>query len=235
MLPPRRPAPGFAEAPLRFATGAPPVAALADEARTARFLALVTRTDNPLPLARAALARFGSFANLLAATPDELFAMPGFGIHTVAGAKLLHEAALRLARAELETNPPLGNTPALLAYLNASISREKIEQFRILFLDAAGHLIADEAQARGTVNHTPVYPREVARRALDLGAASLVLVHNHPSGDPTPSMPDITMTEQVCAALALFGISVADHIIVGNGAYTSFRKEGLIQQENVLS
>lgn len=226
MLPPRRPAPGFAEAPLRFATGAPPVAALADEARTARFLALVTRTDNPLPLARAALARFGSFANLLAATPDELFAMPGFGIHTVAGAKLLHEAALRLARAELETNPPLGNTPALLAYLNASISREKIEQFRILFLDAAGHLIADEAQARGTVDHTPVYPREVARRALDLGAASLVLVHNHPSGDPTPSATDVDLTRSVRDALKAVGIALHDHVVVAREGTASLRTLG---------
>ncbi len=221
---------GFAEAPFRFRPAAPAAteAEPDDMALAAGLLALVTRTPDPLPLARAALARFGSFANLLAATPDELFAMPGFGIHSVAGAKLIHEAALRLSRASLEENPPLQNIAALLAYLTASLSREKVEQFRILFLDSARRLLADEAQSRGTINHTPVYPREVARRALDLGAAALVLVHNHPSGDPTPSMSDITMTEQVAAALALFNIELADHIIVGNGAWTSFRKEGLL-------
>jgi DNA repair protein RadC len=115
-----------------------------------------------------------------------------------------------------------------MGYLSAVLARERIEQFRILFLDDEDRLLADEAQARGTVNHTPVYPREVARRALELDAAALVLVHNHPSGDPTPSREDLAMTKQVADALRVVGIAVRDHLIVGNGRWTSFRREKLL-------
>jgi DNA repair protein RadC len=113
-------------------------------------------------------------------------------------------------------------------YLTAAMARERIEQFRILFLDTKNQLIADEVQGRGTINHTPVYPREVARRALELYAAALILVHNHPSGDPTPSMADIDMTAQMQRVLQSLGISLHDHIIVGNGRWTSLKKEGFI-------
>jgi DNA repair protein RadC len=115
-----------------------------------------------------------------------------------------------------------------MGYLTAALSRERVEQFRILFLDNRNRLLADEAQARGTVNHTPVYPREVAKRALELHATALILVHNHPSGDPTPSRADIAMTGEIKAALAVLSVVVHDHIIVGNGIWLSFRKEGLL-------
>ena len=122
----------------------------------------------------------------------------------------------------------LDNWEGLIAYLQAALARERIEQFRILFLGEGGVLLADEAQARGTVNHTPVYPREVVRRALELAAVSLILVHNHPSGDPTPSREDVGMTEQVREAASILGVALQDHVIVGNGRWLSFRAEGLL-------
>jgi DNA repair protein RadC len=122
--------------------------------------------------------------------------------------------------------PVLTNWPRLMEYLTAELSRERIEQFRVLFLDNRNRLLADEAQQRGTVNHTPVYPREVAKRALE--PTALILVHNHPSGDPTPSEDDIGMTQRVKAAAAALSIVLHDHIIVGNGRWLSFRKEGLL-------
>ena len=140
----------------------------------------------------------------------------------------MHAAALRLARAGVMHQPVLDNWDRLLAYLSAALAREKVEQFRILFLDGTGRLRADEAQATGTVNHTPVYPREVVRRALELKAVSLILVHNHPSGDPAPSRADIEMTRQIQDATGVLSIAIQDHIIVGNGRWLSFREEGLL-------
>jgi DNA repair protein RadC len=137
-------------------------------------------------------------------------------------------SALRLAKAEVMDRPVLNNWDRLMDYLNAVMSREKIEQFRVLFLDNRNRLLADEAQARGTVNHTPVYPREVVRRALELHATALILVHNHPSGDPTPSREDVAMTGEARDAAAVLSIVLHDHVIVGNGRWTSFRREGLL-------
>lgn len=184
--------------------------------------------DEVAALARAVTARFGSFASALAAGERELRAVPGLGTHCIAAIKLVHDAALRLAQAEVAEHPVLADPARLMSYLHAVLSRERIEQFRILFLDADGRLVADEAQARGTVNHTPVYPREVVKRALELGAAALVLVHNHPSGDPTPSREDLDMTGQVRQAADLLGVRVVDHVIVGNGRWTSFKQAGLL-------
>lgn len=184
--------------------------------------------DAPERLAAEAVTRFGSFAGLLAAPLRELQGFAGFGTHSLAAIKLVHEAALRVAKAHMQAETVLSNESVLIAYLTAVLAREKIEQFRILFLDEGDWLIADEAQARGTVNHTPVYPREVVRRALELQAASLILVHNHPSGDPTPSREDIAMTCQVRDAAAVLGIAVRDHVIVGNARWTSFREAGLL-------
>lgn len=184
--------------------------------------------DEVAALARAVTARFGSFASALAAGERELRAVPGLGTHCIAAIKLVHDAALRLAQAEVAEHPVLADPARLMSYLHAVLSRERIEQFRILFLDADGRLVADEAQARGTVNHTPVYPREVVKRALELGAAALVLVHNHPSGDPTPSREDLDMTGQVRLAADLLGVRVVDHVIVGNGRWTSFKQAGLL-------
>jgi len=199
-----------------------------DAALLARLLRLATLSEDCQALAEAAVAQFGSFAGVLAASPRDLYTVRGLGKHSVAAIKLVQEAAQRLLRAGAASMPVLNGWPAVQAYLTSIMAREKIEQFRILFLDDAGRLLADEAQARGTVNHTPVYPREVARRALEVAASGVILVHNHPSGDPTPSGPDIEMTEQVRAALGCFAIPVLDHVIIGNGRCFGFREAGLL-------
>jgi DNA repair protein RadC len=192
----------------------------------ALFLALPRRDTKPV--AYRLLARFGSFANAIAAPPADIAAVDGMGEASAAALKIVQAAAQRLARAEIIGRPVLSNWDALMAYLNAIMAREKIEQFRILFLDNKNRLVADEAQARGTVNHTPVYPREVVRRALELQAAAIILTHNHPSGDPTPSRDDIVMTQNIVDAAKTLSITVHDHVIIGNGTWLSFRKEGLI-------
>ena len=180
--------------------------------------------------ARLAIRRFGSYPAVLAAPEHELRIIPGLGTHSVAAIKLVHEAAIRLARAGVTGAPVLDDPVRLAAYLSAAVGRARVEQFRILFLDNRGMLRADEVQATGTVNHTPVYPREVVRRALELGAAAIILVHNHPSGDPTPSADDLTMTESIERAASAVGIAVRDHVIVGNGRVLSFREAGLINE-----
>ena len=177
---------------------------------------------------KALINRFGSFANVLAAPQQTLMDTRGLGVHSVSALKLVQASALRLARAEVMERPVLNNWTVLIDYLTAVMAREKIEQFRVLFLDTRNRLLADEAQARGTVNHTPVYPREVVKRALDLQATALILVHNHPSGDPTPSRADIEMTQEVKAAAQVLGIVLHDHVIIGNGRHLSFRREGLL-------
>ena len=149
------------------------------------------------PLAKRAINQFGSFGAVLSAPARELFEVPGLGEHSVAAIKLVQASAVRLARAEIQHAPVLSNWDVLIDYLRAVQGRERVEQFRILFLDTRNRLLADEAQARGTVNHTPVYPREVAKRALELHATAVILVHNHPSGDPTPSRADIEMTQDI--------------------------------------
>ncbi|MBR0653000.1 JAB domain-containing protein [Roseomonas terrae] len=190
------------------------------------FLALPRRDTKPI--ARALLTRFGSFANAVSAPLTALREIEGLGDAGAAALRVVQGAALRLARAEVMDRPVLNNWDRLLAYLAAALSREKVEQFRVLFLDTRNRLIADEAQARGTVNHTPVYPREVVRRALELQATALILVHNHPSGDPAPSRADLDMTQEVKAAASALGIVLHDHLIVGNGRHFSFRREGLL-------
>ena len=190
------------------------------------FLALPRRDTKPI--ARALLIRFGSFANVIAAPPAELRSVDGLGDAGSAALKTVQAAALRLMRSELKDRPVLSNWDSLMGYLSAQLARERVEQFRILFLDGKNRLLADEAQARGTVNHTPVYPREVAKRALEVHATAIILVHNHPSGDPTPSPLDLQMTAQVKRALATVDVVLHDHIIVGNGAWQSLRQQGLL-------
>jgi DNA repair protein RadC len=191
------------------------------------FLALPRRDTKPI--ARALLGRFGSYANTISAPPLELLGVPGLGEAGVAALKTVQGAALRLARAEVIDQPVLNSWDRLIDYLTATLSREKVEHVHVLYLDTRNRLIADEAQARGTVNHTPVYPREVVKRALELQSTALILVHNHPSGDPTPSRADIEMTQEIKAAAQVFGIVVHDHLIVGNGRQLSFRREGLLK------
>ncbi len=190
------------------------------------FLALPRRDTKPI--ARALITRFGSFAAAIAAPLNDLRAVEGMGDAGAAALKTVQAASLRLLRQEVQDLPVLANWERLMDYLNAVLAREKVEQFRILFLDGRNRLLADEAQARGTVNHTPVYPREVVKRALELHATAIILVHNHPSGDPTPSRADIDMTREIKAAAAALAIVLHDHVIVGNGAWLSFRREGLL-------
>jgi DNA repair protein RadC len=201
--------------------------ALADHEMLEIVLFAMPRRDTK-PVARALLSRFGSFARVITASVPDLLSVDGLGEAGVAALKSVQAAALRLLRAEVVDQPVLINWERLTAYLSAELSRERIEQFRVLFLDSRNRLLADEAQQRGTVNHTPVYPREVAKRALELHATALILVHNHPSGDPTPSRDDIVMTEQIRVAAAALSIALHDHIIVGNGRWLSFRREGLL-------
>ena len=225
------PAPKARRKPIEPAPALPPVAPAPvgddDVFRLTRLLALVLPVDGREP-ATAAVRRFGSFAAVLAAPEAELRRVPGLGVHSIAAIKLVHAAAIRHARAGIAGRPVLDDPKRLADYLSAALARERIEQFRILFLDADGMLKADEVQAQGTVNHTPVYPREVVRRALALQATSLILVHNHPSGDPAPSREDIDMTRQVQQAAAVLQIGLRDHVIIGNGRWLSFRDEGLL-------
>jgi DNA repair protein RadC len=201
---------------------------LADyEILEALLFANYTRRDTK-QIAKDLIARFGSIGNVLAAAPAELQAVKSVGPGAASTLKAAHAAALRLLRAELRDQPVLNNWERLVGYLTAALAREPIEQFRVLFLDTKNRLIADEAQAKGTVNHTPVYPREVVKRALEHGATALVLVHNHPSGDPSPSRADVEMTQEVKAAAAALGIVLHDHLIIGNGRHISMRREGLL-------
>jgi DNA repair protein RadC len=190
------------------------------------FLALPRRDTKPI--ARALLGRFRSYAGCVAATPQELREIDGLGEAGIAALKTIQAAALRLLRAEVMDQPILGSWDRLMDYLTAILARERIEHFRALYLDTRNRLIADEAQGRGTVNLTPVYPREIVRRALELSATALILVHNHPSGDPTPSQQDVTMTHAIREAAAPLSILLHDHIIIGNGRHFSFRREGLL-------
>ncbi|HQT39386.1 MAG TPA: DNA repair protein RadC [Acidocella sp.] len=190
------------------------------------FLAIPRRDTKQL--ARFLIARFGSFAAVISASVPDLLAMEGLGEAGVAALKIVQAGSQRLARAEVLYRPVLSNWERLMEYLQAVLAREKVEQFRILFLDNRNRLLADEAQAKGTVNHTPVYPREVVKRALELHATAIILVHNHPSGDPSPSTDDIDMTKEIKKAAATLSIVLHDHVIVGNGQWLSFRKTGLL-------
>jgi DNA repair protein RadC len=180
------------------------------------------------PLAKELLKRFKSLAAVLAASPEALLAVPGMGEASVAVLKAVREAGLRLTRAEIGERTVLSSWRALIEYCTAKAGFTEVEEFHLLFLDRKNALIADECQQRGTVDHTPVYPREVVKRALELGASALIMVHNHPSGDPTPSKADIEMTREVKQAAAVLGVTLHDHVILGRGRHTSLRTLGLI-------
>ena len=190
------------------------------------FLAL-PRTDVK-PLAKALIARFGSYSDLLFASPSVIKEVPGAGDATVVALKSVQAAAIRLARAEVLSKPVLSSWMQLLDYCTIAMAREKREQFRILFLDKKNVLIADEVQQTGTVDHAPVYPREVIKRALELHASAIIVVHNHPSGDPAPSADDIAMTEEIREAGELLGIVLHDHLIIGRKGHASFKSLGLL-------
>jgi DNA repair protein RadC len=180
------------------------------------------------PAAKALIKRFGSFAGALAASPRELKEVDGVGPASIVLIKVVQAAALLMARQEVLDRPVIGSWKKLLDYCHARMAHEKIEQFRLLFLDNKNALIADEQQGKGTVNHTPVYPREVVKRALELGASAIIMLHNHPSGDPTPSQDDIAMTREVKEIADKLGIALHDHVIIGRKGHASFRNLGLL-------
>lgn len=180
------------------------------------------------PLTRQLLDSFGDFNGVLSASNDRLSDVPGVGEAVIAELKIIEAAAHRLARSRVVERQVLSSWDALLEYCHTTMAHRETEQFRIFYLDRKNVLIADEEQARGTVDHVPVYPREVVKRALQLNASALILVHNHPSGDPTPSESDITMTRSVQAAVETMGITLHDHIIIGKSCELSFRTQGYL-------
>jgi DNA repair protein RadC len=180
------------------------------------------------PLAKALIEKFGSFAEVIAAPPQRLAEVSGLGDSAITEFKIVEAAARRLARGEVKKRPLLASWSAVLEYCRAAMAFADKEQFRILFLDKRNQLIADEVQQVGTVDHTPVYPREVVKRALELSATAVILVHNHPSGDPTPSRADIQMTQQIIDVAKPLGIAVHDHIIVGKEGHASLKGLRLI-------
>lgn len=203
--------------------------ALADYELLEMLLFMAFKQGDTKPLAKALINRYGSYAAVIAAPTSELLRLRGVGPHAATAIKLVQAAALRAARAELMDRPVLNAPEKLEAYLIAALGREKTEHFRVLYLDTRNRLIADEAQGKGTVNHTPVYPREVFKRVLELHATALILVHNHPSGDPKPSREDCEMTREIQQAAGMLGVVVHDHVIVGNGRCFSFRGAGLLE------
>ena len=190
------------------------------------FAALPRRDTKPL--AKALLVRFGSFAEVIAAPRARLMEVKGVGENVANHLKIVEAAAQRLAKTKIMGRAALSSWSALLDYCTAAMARSQTEEFRVLFLDRKNVLIADEVQSRGTVDHTPVYPREIIKRALELSASAIILVHNHPSGDPTPSKADIAMTREVAGAAKALGIAVHDHLVIGRGGHASFKSLGLL-------
>lgn len=180
------------------------------------------------PLAHRLIGHFGDFNRVLAAPPARLMEVPGVGEAVVSELKIVEAAAQRMARARVIRRPVLASWEALVDYCHTAMAHRETEQFRVLFLDRKNVLVADEEQGRGTVDHVPVYPREVVKRALELNASALILVHNHPSGDPTPSAADIAMTAQVQAAAEALGLVLHDHLVIGKGRELSLRGEGYL-------
>ena len=180
------------------------------------------------PAAKALIRKFGSFAAVMAASPEALQEVDGVGPAASAIIKVVQACAVRMAQQDVMQRDIIGSWKKLIDYCRMAMAEEKTEQFRLLFLDNKNALIADEKQQHGTVNHTPVYPREVVKRALELGASAIILVHNHPSGDPTPSQDDIDMTREVAAAAEKLGIAVHDHIVIGRKGHASLRSMGYL-------
>lgn len=180
------------------------------------------------PLAKALIERFGDYAGVISAPAARLREVEGLGESAVIELKIVEASATRLAQNSVIERPVLSSWTKLMAYCKARIGRLEHEEFHLLFLDRKNRLIAQEAQGRGTVDHVPVYPREVVKRALELNASAVILVHNHPSGDPTPSRADIEMTKQIVDSAKPLGVTVHDHIIIGREMDASFRALGLI-------
>lgn len=205
----------------RFANHGP--GGFADYELLELLLFFVLPRQDTKPIAKALLKRFGTYAGVLAAPPARLKEIPGVGDRVAELLKLTHASAIRFTRTEVPDRETLSSWSKVIDYVHTAMAFSEVEEFRILFLDKRNGLIADEVQQTGTVDHTPVYPREVIRRALELSATALILVHNHPSGDPTPSRADIQMTRQIAEIAKPLGVEVHDHIIVGKQGQTSFR------------
>ena len=191
------------------------------------LFAAIPRRDTK-PLAKELLRHFKSFSGVLAASRTRLKEIDGVGDTVADTLKIVQASALRFTRGEIDDREPLSSWSKVIDYIRTAMAFSEIEEFRVLFLDKRNGLIADEVQQKGTVDHTPVYPREVLRRALELQATAVILVHNHPSGDPTPSKADIQMTRQIMDIAKPLGVEVHDHIIVGREGQVSFRGLRLI-------
>jgi DNA repair protein RadC len=201
---------------------------LADYELLELLLALAIPRIDVKPLAKILLKEFGSFASVIAADPAQLRKVKGMGEGAIAGLKTVRAAALLMTKQELIDKPVIGNWQKLLDYCRITLAEEKIEQFHLLFLDHKNALIAHERQQTGTIDHAPVYPREVVKRALELEASAIIMVHNHPSGDPTPSKDDVAMTKAVAQAAEKLGILLHDHVVVGRKGHKSMRSLGLL-------
>lgn len=230
---------GFGEAPIkphflghrerlreRFVEAGPD--ALPDYELLEMLLFRAIKRGDTKPIAKALLAKFGTFAEVLSAPRERLLEVQGVGEAVTTELQLIRAASLRLMKSEAKKRAALDSWTAILDYCRAAMAFNDKEQFRILFLDKKNNLIADEVQQEGTVDHTPVYTREVVKRALDLAASAIILVHNHPSGDTTPSLADIDMTRKIVDACSKLGIGVMDHIIMGRKGHTSFKGSKLI-------
>jgi DNA repair protein RadC len=202
--------------------------ALLDHELIEYLLALAIPRRNTKPLAKALLKEFGGIAGLLTADAEALARVPGMGETSAAALKAAHAAALRLLRAQVAERPVLANWQALLDYLRADMAHHPIERVRVLHMNSRNMLIRDELMAEGSIDEAAVYVREVIRRAIDLGSAAIILVHNHPSGDPAPSRADIDITRQVAEAGKRLNIALHDHIIMGAEGHSSLRAMGLI-------
>ncbi len=193
------------------------------------YLLMAANPDCELTrLAEQLVQRFGGLADVLDSSATQLSGIDGLSKSTIAFLKIVPEIARRMALEEIMDRPVLSSCEMVLAYCRIALGHKKTEQFHLLFLDSKNRLIAEEKLQQGTVNHTPVYPREVVKRALELDAAALIMVHNHPSGDPTPSKADIAITEAVQAAASTVDIAVHDHIVIGRSGHNSFRCLGLL-------
>jgi len=201
--------------------------ALADYELLELILFQVIRRRDVKPLAKSLIDRFGTFAAVMGAQRTAL-AEAGLGETTVDALKAIQEASIRVTREQAESRPVFGSGQAVIDYCRARLAHADAEEFQVLFLDRKNRLIAPEKQARGTVDHAPVYPREVVKRALELGASAIILVHNHPSGDPSPSIADVEMTREVARAAAALGIAIHDHLIIGRSGHASLKALGLI-------
>lgn len=210
----------------RFMEGG--IAALADYELLELYLFNSIPRRDIKPIAKDLIAKFGSFAEVISAPIDRLAEVKGISAKTALDLKLIQAAATKLGQESVMNRPILSSWTALLDYCRSAMQFEGKEQFRVLFLDRKNRLIADEVLGRGTVDRAPVYPREVIKRALDLNSTAIILAHNHPSGDPTPSQSDLKMTENIVAAAKSIGVTVHDHLIIGRDNIASFKTLGLM-------